>query len=174
MECTDRSTFHRKGKWYTLSTMTTKKTAEQNIYKSKRMGTPIFIVGILISGLVIVAGAIFVGKSDTGEIDVTALIQNSNQANRDANGDASKNVETVPDVFKDMPNGGLVPQEGGNTESSPQNNLDPAEGENANETATTTEAVQAVEGTQASQPETANNTAEEAQTDTQGNEAVTQ
>lgn len=154
--------------------MTTKKTAEQNIYKSKRMGTPLFIVGILISGLVIVAGAIFVGKSDTGEIDVTALIQNSNQANRDANGDASKNVETVPDAFKDMPNGGLVPQEGGNTESSSQNNPVPAEGETADETATTTEAMQSVEGTQASQPENANETAGEAQTDTQGSETVTQ
>lgn len=138
------------------------------------MGTPLFIVGILISGFVIVAGAIFVGKSDTGEIDVTALIQNSNQANRDANGDASKNVETVPDAFKDMPNGGLVPQEGGTTEASTQSNLVPAEGDNADETATTTEAMQAVEGTQTSQPETANETAGEAQADTQASEAVTQ
>lgn len=150
--------------------MATKKTVEQNIYKSKRMGTPIFVVGILISGLAIVAGAIFVGKSDTGEIDVTALIQNSNQANRDANGDASKNVETVPDAFKDLPNGGLVPQEGGNTESSPQNYLMPAEGENAGEAATTTEALQAVEDIQVPQPETEG----EAQTDTQGNEPVIQ
>jgi len=80
----------------------------------KRMGTPVFVAGIIVTGVAVIAIAVFIGKSDSGEIDVTAAIQNSNQVNTDARGDASKNVETVPEAFKNMPNGGLVPQDPAN------------------------------------------------------------
>ncbi len=97
-----------KMKWYTSGYMAVK----TSVYKTKeRIGNPLFIIGISVIGIGVIAGAIFLGKSDNGEIDVSAAIQSSNQANIEAGGDASKNVEVIPDVFKDMPNGGLVPQE---------------------------------------------------------------
>ena len=77
----------------------------------KGLRTPTFIGAVLLAGALVIGGAIFLGKSDNGEIDVTAAIQNSNQANTDAGGDASGNVEAIPDTFKNMTNGGLVPQE---------------------------------------------------------------
>lgn len=77
----------------------------------KGLRTPAFIGAVLVVGALAIGGAIFLGKSDSGEIDVTAAIQNSNQANANAGGDASGNVETVPETFKNMTNGGLVPQE---------------------------------------------------------------
>ena len=76
----------------------------------EKMGTPAFIGGVLTIGLLAIGGAIFIGTSDDGQINVTAAIQNSNQANTDAGGDASGNVEAIPETFKNMPNGGLVSQ----------------------------------------------------------------
>ncbi|MFZ2253235.1 MAG: hypothetical protein WAW13_03630 [Minisyncoccia bacterium] len=76
----------------------------------EKMGTPAFIGGVLTVGLLAIVGAVFIGTSDDGQINVTAAIQNSNQANTDAGGDASGNVEAIPETFKNMPNGGLVSQ----------------------------------------------------------------
>lgn len=86
--------------------------AKTSIKNAKeRVGTPVFISGVITVGVIAILGAVFIGKSDTGQINVTAAIENSNQANVAAGGDASQNVETVPETFKNMTNGGLVPQE---------------------------------------------------------------
>ncbi len=75
------------------------------------MGNPAFIAGVVVLGVAAIIGSVFIGKSDSGEINVTAAIESSNQANNAAGGDASRNVETVPEAFKNMTNGGLVAQE---------------------------------------------------------------
>ena len=75
------------------------------------MGNPAFIAGVIVIGIITIVGAVFIGKSDSGEINVSAAIQSSNQANNAEGGDTSKNVETVPEAFRNMTNGGLVPQE---------------------------------------------------------------
>lgn len=97
----------RRSLWYTFVNMATR-TSIKNA--KEQMGTPAFIGGVLTVGLLVMVGAVFIGKSDDGQIDVTAAIQSSNQANTDAGGDVSENVETVPDTFKNMTNGGLVSQ----------------------------------------------------------------
>lgn len=73
--------------------------------------TPAFVGGIFISLVVIVVGAVFIGKSDNGQINVNAAIETSNQANIDAGGDAANNVALVREDLRNMPNGGLIPQE---------------------------------------------------------------
>jgi hypothetical protein len=70
------------------------------------------VIGLVIVCVVIMIGAIYLGKSDDGQIDVNSAIENSNQMRRDAGGDASGDIETVPEVFRNKTNGGLVPQEG--------------------------------------------------------------
>ncbi len=97
----------QKWRWYTLG-MRSKKDIEQT---TKRMSTPAFFAVLFVVGIVIIGGAVLLGKSDNGQINVSATIQNSNQANKDANGDASNNVDVVPPQFQNMTNGGLVAQE---------------------------------------------------------------
>ena len=101
--------------------------------KTRRMGTPAFVGSVFMAAAVVIGGAVFVGKSDRGEIDVSAAIQNSNQANRDAGGDPSHEVNAVPEAFRNMPNGGLVPQE-----HQPEN-TPPPEVTQPTDTSTTTE-----------------------------------
>ncbi len=93
--------------------------SKENADTSKqKVSTPVFVIGILVATLVVVIGAIYIGKSDSGEIDVTSAINNSNQINREANGDSSADIGTVPDTFRNLPNGGLVPD--GNVPPVPQ------------------------------------------------------
>ncbi len=73
--------------------------------------TPAFVGGIFGSIAVIIVGAVLIGKSDNGQINVNATIQNSNQANIDAGGDPSNNVALVREDLRNLPNGGLIPQE---------------------------------------------------------------
>ncbi len=69
-----------------------------------------FVVWAGILTIVVVGGAIYLGKSDEGQIDVTSAIQTSNQ-NRIETGDTSiAEVNAVPEVFQSQTNGGLVPQ----------------------------------------------------------------
>jgi hypothetical protein len=92
--------------------MATKKATEQKIQNTNTMKTPTFYVRLLLVGIVVVVGAIFIGRSGSGAIDVTTTIQNSNQANTAAQGNSNNNVATVPEAFRNKTNGGLVPQEG--------------------------------------------------------------
>lgn len=109
-----------------------KKSPEQN---KKRMSTPAFISSVVGVGLVIIVGAVLVGKSDTGQINVTATIQDSNQRNRDAQGGSGNAVEAIPEVFTNLPNGGLQPQV-----AQPESALPEVIPESATTSASTTEA----------------------------------
>lgn len=84
--------------------MGTKQTTGEG---KKRLNTGAFIGIVLCVGVLVIGGAVLVGKSDSGAINVTDTIQTSNQMNTDG----QNNVETVPESFKNMPNGGLVPKE---------------------------------------------------------------
>ncbi len=76
---------------------------------SRRMGTPAFVGVLVLVGIVVIGGAIYFGKSDSGEINVTAAIQNSNQTAIENGGDPNNQIETTSESFRNMPNGGLVP-----------------------------------------------------------------
>jgi hypothetical protein len=84
-----------------------RKVAEQS---KKRMGAFAFLGTVIGVGILVIGGAIFIGKSDTGVIDVPATISNSNEISREENGDSATIVETTPNALRTMPNGGLVPQ----------------------------------------------------------------
>lgn len=78
---------------------------------SRRMGNPAFIASLIMATVAVFVAAVFIGKSDSGEIDVSAAIQSSNQASVDADGNPTNQVSPTTDAFRDMPNGGLVAQE---------------------------------------------------------------
>jgi uncharacterized protein (UPF0333 family) len=124
--------------------MGTKKEIGQNV--KKRMGTRSFVGGVILAGIVIITGAVYLGKSDSGEINVTATIQNSNKANSAIEGNSSKDVATVPEVFKNLPNGGLVPQQNQNQNTNTENT--PTEtASNTPQTGTSTEPAVTATGT---------------------------
>lgn len=77
-----------------------------------------FVAWLLFVGVVVVTGAVYIGKSDDGPIDVAGTIERSNQAIVDGGGDQSGQVDVVSQVFQDMPNGGLVPQENQGSQNS--------------------------------------------------------
>ena len=78
---------------------------------SRRMGNPAFIASLIMATVAVFVAAVFIGKSDSGEIDVSAAIQSSNQSGVDAEGNPVGQVNASTDAFRDMPNGGLVAQE---------------------------------------------------------------
>ncbi len=111
---------------------------------AKRMSTPAYISLLVTATVIVIVGAVFLGKSDSGVINVNSAIQNSNQTDDDA----SNNVEVVPPAFQNMVNGGLVPQE--NQPTTPA----PAPVVEATTTASTTEEVPEAEGETAPTPDT--------------------
>lgn len=57
-----------------------------------------------------VFGAIALGKTDSGQIDVNAVIETAYNDRVDAGGDASiEAVYTTPPALRNLPHGGLVP-----------------------------------------------------------------
>lgn len=85
-----------------------KQTKEGN---GRRMSTPAFVGVVVVLGILVIWGAVVFGQSDHGVINVADTINSSNQSNAEAQGDPNNNVQAVPEVFKNMPNGGLVPAE---------------------------------------------------------------
>lgn len=101
-----------------------------------------FTLGLVVVGIVVIGGAVMIGKSDTGPINVVATIQESN---KNAASEGREEVETTPPIFQSMPNGGLVAAE--NQEAlAPAPAEQPTEG--ASTTATSTEEVSGEEGTE--------------------------
>jgi hypothetical protein len=119
--------------------MPRKKVAEDVVVTQKKQKKVSAFVAILVAvGFFVIVGAVLLGRSDSGQIDVNKAINNSNQSLRDAGGTGEGEVETVREVFKNKPNGGLQPQEGG--QSAPQETT-PNPDIVASTTATTTEEV---------------------------------
>lgn len=96
-----------------------------------------FVAWLLFAGVIAVTGAVYIGKSDEGPIDVAGTIGRSNQAIVDGGGDQSGQVDVVSQVFQDMPNGGLVPQGSQSAESSEQPVVDTVSGTTTVEASTT-------------------------------------
>lgn len=73
-----------------------------------RSTTPAFVAGVIVVGILVVGGAIMIGRSDNGEIDVASTINQANITNAE-NGTGEQVNPTNP-VFQNMPNGGLIPK----------------------------------------------------------------
>ena len=73
---------------------------------SKKRNNLALYGGVVACGLVLTIGAILYGQSDTGQIDVSATIANSNKER----GERGEEVvaQIVPSAKSDIPNGGLV------------------------------------------------------------------
>ncbi len=113
----------------------------KNIEDVERLSSLKFFGGIVVLGIIVVGGAIFIGRSDSGQINVSATIQESNQTQ---SAEGGEQVQAVSQTFQNMPNGGLVPQE-----SQPMNDSVQTEEVNTNENtdqSTTTEQTETTEG----------------------------
>jgi hypothetical protein len=84
-----------------------KKVIEEQM--PERSGLAAFIAILVGVGIVVVIAAVMIGKSDSGEINVSATINQSNEINA-ANGTGAQ-VNAANPALQDLPNGGLVPQE---------------------------------------------------------------
>lgn len=76
----------------------------------RRIKSPAFLLTVVALGIVVVVGAVFLGKSDNGQIDVAATVQKAGTIT-DENG-AAVDTAVAPATYQNMPNGGLVPQDG--------------------------------------------------------------
>ena len=77
----------------------------------EQMGTPAFVGILFFFGIIVAVSAILIGRSDSGQINVSATIQNSNQAIIDAGGSIEDTIGNIPENLRNMPNGGLVSSE---------------------------------------------------------------
>lgn len=76
----------------------------------RRIKSPAFVLMIVGLGIVVVGGAVFLGRSDNGQIDVVAAVQKAGTIT-DENGTVIDST-VAPATYQNMPNGGLVPQDG--------------------------------------------------------------
>ncbi len=84
-----------------------------------------FIVSVIGAGCVVIGLAVFLGTSDSGQIDVTSAIESSNQARQEAGEPVSEAVSTIPEAFRNKTNGGLVPQDAPAQAEEPQAEPEP-------------------------------------------------
>lgn len=96
---------------------------------TRRVKSPALMLGIFALGLIVAVGAVMLGRSDDGQIDVAAAVREAGNTNTQNGESAGEQVNVPSEAFRNMPNGGLVSQ--GGDSSTPA----PVEG-----TATTTEA----------------------------------
>ncbi len=69
----------------------------------------VMISVFLLIGIIATTGFVMWGRSDVGQIDVSATIANSGLT-ESQNGNAPVMAQPASAVFQNMPNGGLVPQ----------------------------------------------------------------
>lgn len=86
--------------------------------KSRSTNNLLFIGGVVLAGVIVASGAIMFGRSDAGQIDVSAAIANSNAQAQE------RGEQTVPQVPRnphaDLPNGGLIGKDASAQPSAPQ------------------------------------------------------
>lgn len=92
-------------------------------------------------GVLVAVGAVMLGRSDTGQIDVAAAVREAG-VQTDASGNQMAPVNIPGQEFRNIPNGGLVPQ--GEQGSAPTPEPEPV---TTDESATTTEASSTEEST---------------------------
>jgi|GEM_PF-3069088 len=126
-----------------------KSSAPKKVISENRESSIKFYVGLLGMTVLVVIGAVLLGKSDQGEIDVNAAIINSNQTMKES-GEPVEEVNTIPKRLRDLPNGGLVPS---NTpvEETPTQTETPEE---QTSSTTTDDAEEESEGDEATEEET--------------------
>ena len=111
------------------------------VRKRTNKKSSLFFIGVVLTIILVGVGSVMLGKSDKGEINVSATIQNSNQARVDA-GEAPSDANAIREEFRNKENGGLVPQSssgGGEAQNETQSQVSTTtEGESASSTATTT------------------------------------
>lgn len=79
---------------------------------TRGMSTPAYIASVLFVVVALTAGAVFIGRSDSGQIDVSATIKNASSEQTDADGNVTEREENyTPPALRNKPNGGLVPQD---------------------------------------------------------------
>lgn len=87
-----------------------KKTVVEEVSThTPRALTPAFIAGLVGVGVLVLIGAVMIGRSDSGAIDVSATITEANQMHAENGGGEQVNVGNP--ALQNLPNGGLVPQE---------------------------------------------------------------
>lgn len=92
-----------------------------------------------VMGLILTIGVVVWGRSDTGVINVSATIANSNQIAREEGRPNDEAPQAAPEAFTNMVNGGLVAQD---PSLQPTSTIEPTPVVEATTTATsTTEAV---------------------------------
>jgi hypothetical protein len=69
-----------------------------------------YIAIIVVIGIILIIGAVMLGKSDDGQININQAINSANQANIEA-GITGETVNTTPANLRNLPNGGLVPKD---------------------------------------------------------------
>ncbi len=85
-----------------------KKSTEEASVRAERALTPAFIAGLIGMGVLVFIGAVMIGRSDSGEINVPATITEANQLHAENGGGEQVNVANP--ALQNLPNGGLVPQ----------------------------------------------------------------
>jgi hypothetical protein len=113
----------------------------RSVHVPQGNGNNRFVVVVLALGLIVAVGAYMLARSDQGAIDVSATITNANTERQAQTGGESTGVEVIPEVFQNMPNGGLVPQD---SNQQPTPAPEPA----SNETSTDSSATTTEEGTE--------------------------
>jgi len=84
-----------------------RKAKKIEVIKNNPVAFIVWTTGICI---VLVVGAILLGRSDSGQININSAIQNSNQQRLNSGEENVSQTETIPEAFRNRPNGGLVPQ----------------------------------------------------------------
>ncbi len=135
-----------------------RKAASPKPVEIDRPRVPVALAIVAFIGISLTIGAIIWGHSDTGAIDVSATISNSQYA-ADVIESGGAPVGAPAQQYVDLPNGGLQPQ-GGEVVPPPQPEVPPEE--TSSTTATTTE-----DGTEAG-------TEEESDTETTETETTTE
>ena len=83
-----------------------------------------FYVRLALVGIILVGGALYIGQLDQGEINVAQTIEEARATGND--GMSADNVASIPESFRNMPNGGLVPQDPNAVPPTPQPEPEPA------------------------------------------------
>lgn len=106
--------------WYTLRTMarSTSTATTTASAPARRLKSPAFGLGMFGLGLAVTVGAILLGRSDTGQIDVAAAVRQADSQQTNPAG-AKTDLPPASNEFRNVPNGGLVPQGGRNTAPAP-------------------------------------------------------
>ncbi len=86
-----------------------KKTAVEAPIQKERALTPAFIAGLIGAGVLVVIGAVMIGRSDSGAINVPDTINQANIEHAENGGGEQVNIGNP--ALQNLPNGGLVPQE---------------------------------------------------------------